>query len=112
MASLVVYHVCLLFAFLFHLVCFIMRFDLDVKALYKCTVVYVQHKLKLGVGFNAKARASAYFTKLGWRSGCIFVGGMCVRGWIYMFIWFGCLRRVGMYWEGGRRETTPLYHIC
>ena len=31
------------------------------------------------VGFKAKARASsAYFTKLGWRCGCIFVGGVCV----------------------------------
>ena len=29
-----------------------------------------------------------------------------------MFIWLGCVRRVGMYWEGGRSETTPLYHIC
>ena len=64
------------------------------------------NKVKLGVGFKTKARASAYFTELGWTSGCIFVGGMCVRGWIYMFIWLGC---VGMYWEGGRKETTPLY---
>ena len=64
------------------------------------------------VGFKAKARASAYSTKLGWRCGCIFVGGVCVRGWVYTFIWLGCVRRVGMYWEGGRRETTPLYHIC
>ena len=37
--------------------------------------------------------------------------GVC-EGWVYMFIWLGCVRRVGMYWEGGRRETTPLYHIC
>ena len=51
------------------------------------------------VGFKAKARASAYLTKLGWRCGCIFVGGVCVRGWVYMFIWLGCVRRVGMYWE-------------
>ena len=29
-----------------------------------------------------------------------------------MFIWLGVVRRVGMYWEGGRREITPLYHIC
>ena len=64
------------------------------------------------VGFKAEARVSAYFTKLGWRCGCIFVGLVCVRGWVYMFIWLGCVRRVGMYWEGGRRETTPLYHIC
>ena len=71
-----------------------------------------QNKLKLGVGFKAKARASAYFTKLGWRCGCIFVGGVCVKGWVYMFIWLGCVRRVGMYWEGGRRATTPLYNIC
>ena len=63
------------------------------------------------VGFKAKARASAYLTKLGWRCGCIFVGGVCVRGWVYMFTWLGCVRRVGMYWEGGRRETTPLYHL-
>ena len=32
------------------------------------------------VGFKAKARASAYFTKLGWRRGCVFVGGVCVWG--------------------------------
>ena len=54
-------------------------------------------KLKLGVGFKVEARVSAYFTKLGWRCGCIFVGGVFVRGWIYMFIWLGCVRRVGMY---------------
>ena len=32
------------------------------------------------VGFKAKAMASAYFTKLGWRRGCLFVGGggVCV----------------------------------
>ena len=29
-----------------------------------------------------------------------------------MFIWLGSIRRVGMYWEGGRRETIPFYHIC
>ena len=29
------------------------------------------------VGFKAKARVSSYFTKLGWRCGCIFVGGVC-----------------------------------
>ena len=45
--------------------------------------------------------------------GVFLVGGVFVRGWVYMFIWLGCVRRVGMYnWEGGRRETTPLYHIC
>ena len=62
------------------------------------------------VGFKAKARASAYFTKLGWRRGCAFVGGVwgvlvcvgvwgsgwgcvwgvcvgvCVRGWVYVLI--------------------------
>ena len=38
--------------------------------------------------------------------------GVCEGVGIYMFIWLGCVRRVGMYWEGGRRETTPLYHIC
>ena len=37
--------------------------------------------------------------------------GVCVRGWVYMFIWLGCVRRVGMYWEGGRRETTPLSYL-
>ena len=45
--------------------------------------------MKLGVGFKAKARASAYFTKLGWRSGCIFVGGICVweGGYICLYGW-------------------------
>ena len=51
------------------------------------------------VGFKAKARASAYLTKLGWRCGCIFVGGVCVRGWEYMLYGWGVLERVGMYWE-------------
>ena len=23
---------------------------------------------------------------------------------MYMFIWLGCVRRVGMYWEGGRKK--------
>ena len=46
-----------------------------------------QNKLKLGVGFKVKARATAYFTKLGWRCGCIFVAVVCVRGWVYIFIW-------------------------
>ena len=70
-----------------------------------------QNKLELGVGFKAKARASAYFAQLGWRCGCIFVDGVCVcvMGWAYMVIWLGCVRRVGMYWEG---KTAPLYHIC
>ena len=39
------------------------------------------------VGFKAKARASAYLTKLGWRCGCIFVGEVSVRGvgiYVYM----------------------------
>ena len=70
-----------------------------------------RNKLKLGVGFNAKARASAYLTNLG-EMRVYFVGGVCVMGWVFMFMWLGCVRRVGMYWEGGRRETTPLYHIC
>ena len=41
------------------------------------------------VGFKAKARASAYFTKLGWRRGCVFVvRGCCVcEGMgIYLYI--------------------------
>ena len=71
-----------------------------------------QNNLKLGVGFKTKAWASVCFTKLGWRSWCIFVSGMCVRGWKCMFKWLGCVRRVEMYWEEGRKETTPLYHIC
>ena len=32
------------------------------------------------LGFKVKARVSAYFTKLGWRCGCVFVGGVCVSG--------------------------------
>ena len=46
-----------------------------------------QNKLKLGVGFKAKARASAYFTKLGWRSGCIFFGWDVCEGMdIYVYM--------------------------
>ena len=40
------------------------------------------------VCFKAKARASAYFTKLGWRRGCVFVGGVCLRGgYICVYGW-------------------------
>ena len=38
------------------------------------------------VGFKAKVRASAYFTKLGWRRGCVFV-----------FLWVGVCEGVGIY---------------
>ena len=36
---------------------------------------------------------------------------VCEGVGIYVYM-VGCVRRVGMYWEEGRRETTPLYHIC
>ena len=64
--------------------------------------------MKLGIGFKVEVRVSAYFTKLGWRCGCIFVGGVFVRGWVYMFIWLGCVRRVGMYWEGGEKRNYTI----
>ena len=67
---------------------------------------------------KAKARASAYFTKLGWRRWCVFVGGVgvcvgvCVGG-VYMCIrlgWLGCVRRVGCI-EGGVEEKLHHYII-
>ena len=64
------------------------------------------------VGFKAKVRASAYFTKLGWRCGCIFVGGVCVcvRGWVCMCIWLGWWG-VLEEWECiGRRGRRKLHH--
>ena len=63
--------------------------------------------MKLGVGFKAEARVSAYFTKLGCGRGCIFVGGVCVRGWVYMFIWLGVLEG----WECiGKEGEEKLRH--
>ena len=61
------------------------------------------------VGFKAKARASAYLTKLGWRCGCIFVGGVCVRGWEYMLYGWGVLEG----WEciGSEGEEKPHHYI-
>ena len=42
------------------------------------------------VGFKAKARASSYFTKLGWRRKCVFVcvcvGGVCEGVGIYVYM--------------------------
>ena len=38
------------------------------------------------VGFKAKARTSAYLTKLEWRCGCIFVGGVCEGMGIYVYM--------------------------
>ena len=29
--------------------------------------------------------------------------GVC-EGWVYMFIWLGCVRRVGMYWVEGEEK--------
>ena len=73
------------------------------------------------VGFKAKARASAYLTKLGLDTWVDFCGwgvcvcvGVCVgvgvcgcvgvsvcvcvcEGWIWLG-WLGCVRRAGMYW--------------
>ena len=40
----------------------------------------------------------------------LWVGCVCEGVGIYV-IWLGCVRRVGMHWERGRRETTPLYHL-
>ena len=59
------------------------------------------------VGFKAEARASAYLTKSGWRCGCIFVGGVCVRGWEYVLYGWGVLEG----WEciGNEGEEKP-YH--
>ena len=61
------------------------------------------------VGFKAKARASAYLTKLGWRCGCIFVGGVCVRGWEYMLYGWGVLEG----WEciANEGEEKPHHYI-
>ena len=50
--------------------------------------------MKLGVGFKVEARVSAYFTKLGWRCGCIFVGGVFVRGWGVLEGW-ECIGKEG-----------------
>ena len=60
-------------------------------------------------GFKAKARASAYLTKLGWRCGCIFVGGVCVRGWVYMGYGWGVFEG----WEciGKEGEEKPHHYI-
>ena len=63
------------------------------------------------VGFKTKARASAYFTKLGWRRGCVLWVG-CVWGDEYMCIWLGCVRRVGMYWkEREKRNYTIISYL-
>ena len=61
------------------------------------------NKLNLGVGFKAKARASADFINWGEDVGVSLVGGVCVTGWVFVFIWLGCVKRMVMYWEGGRR---------
>ena len=68
------------------------------------------------VGFKAKARALAFFAKLGCRRGCVFVGGVCVRGGGYICVYgwdgWGVLKGWECIGRRGRRETTPLYHIC
>ena len=41
----------------------------------------------------------------------VFLWVWCVcEGWVYMFIWLGCVRRVGMYWRG-REEKLHHYII-
>ena len=89
------------------------------------------------VGLKAKARASAYLTKLDgyvggylwvgcvcggvwgcvWGLGCVGVCvgvGVCVcvcEGWIWLG-WLGCVRRVGMYWKEGEEKLHHFIIIC
>ena len=44
------------------------------------------------VGFKVKARASAYFTKVGWRRGCV----LCVGCVWWVGIYGTCVYMVGM----------------
>ena len=68
------------------------------------------------VCFKAKAKASAYLTKLGWIRGWVFVGGVCGGGGVC-----ACVRVRGGYgWGGwdvlegwgriGRRGEEKLHH--
>ena len=41
------------------------------------------------VGFKAKARASAYFAKMGWGRGCFFVDGVCVCEGVGIYVYMG-----------------------
>ena len=64
------------------------------------------------VGFKAKAKASAYFTKLGWRRGCVFVNGECVWGvglYVYMagVVWM-CKKGENVLERGGEEK---LHHF-
>ena len=85
------------------------RWITNQKILGLSIVIYLFLNIGLMVGLKAKARASAYLTKLGWRCGCIFVGGVCVRGWVYMFIWLSVLEG----WEciGKEGEEKPHHYI-
>ena len=50
--------------------------------------------LNIMLGLKVKVSASAYFTKLGRRHGCVFCGwGVFVRGWVYrayVYMSWGC----------------------
>ena len=70
-----------------------------------------QNKLKLGIGFKAKARASAYFTKLGWRFGCIFVSGVCVRGWVYVYMVEVCKKGGNVLGRREKRNYTIISYL-
>ena len=65
------------------------------------------------VGFKAKARASDYFTKLGWRCGCIFVNVVCVLGGGYICAYgWGVLEGwecIGK--EGEKRNYTIISYL-
>ena len=61
---------------------------------------FIFFNIGLMVGLKAKARASAYLTKLGWIRGWIFVGGwvcVCGGGWIWLGVLEGweCIGRKG-----------------
>ena len=80
------------------------------------------------VGFKAKAKASAYFTKMEWRRGCVFVSGVCVGcvcvgcvgvcvwggGYICVYGWggWGVLKGWEYIGKRGRREITSFCHVC
>ena len=63
------------------------------------------------VGFKAKARTSAYLTKLGWRCGCIFVSRVCVRGGYICLYGWGVLEGWECIGKEGEGVEKPHHYI-
>ena len=60
--------------------------QLEIRKFFRLSAFYLI-SFNIMVGYKVKTRASVYLNNLGWRRGCVFVGGLCVWGDGYICIY-------------------------